>query len=45
MTQETENFKFERLRTEIKMGLDQIENGEAVDGEQFFAELFGENQS
>lgn len=31
MTQETENFKFERLRTEIKMGLDQIENGEAVD--------------
>ena len=37
-----EEFKLERLRAEIKTGLDQIENGKAVDGEQVFRELLDE---
>ena len=37
-----EEFKLERLRAEIKTGVDQIENGEAVDGEQVFRELLDE---
>ena len=37
-----EEFKLERLRAEIKTGVDQIENGEALDGEQVFSELLGE---
>ena len=37
-----EEFKLERLRAEIKTGVEQIENGEAVDGEQIFKELLHE---
>ena len=37
-----EQFKLERLRAEIKIGIDQIKNGEAVDGEQFFNELLND---
>ncbi len=29
--------KFERLRREVRKGLDQIERGEVVDGRTFFA--------
>jgi hypothetical protein len=32
-------LKLERLRREVKIGLDQIEHGEASDGEAFFDEL------
>ncbi|MGD8837709.1 MAG: type II toxin-antitoxin system Phd/YefM family antitoxin [Desulfobacteraceae bacterium] len=32
-------LKLERLRRELKIGLDQIERGEVGDGEEFFDEL------
>ena len=32
-------LKLERLRREVKIGLDQIERGEVGDGEKFFDEL------
>ena len=37
-----EEFKLERLRERLKKGLEQTQNGETVDGEEFFAELLGE---
>ena len=40
-----DEVKLDRLRAEIQTGLDQIENGEAVDGEQFFEELLNELKS
>ncbi len=36
---EYQELKMERLRREIKIGLDQIERGEVSDGEAFFDEL------
>ena len=37
--EEYQELKMERLRREIKIGLDQIERGEVSDGEAFFDEL------
>jgi prevent-host-death family protein len=37
--EENQELKMERLRREIKIGLDQIERGEVSDGEAFFDEL------
>ena len=37
--EEYQALKLERLRREIKIGLDQIERGEVSDGEAFFEEL------
>jgi prevent-host-death family protein len=37
--EEYKALKLERLRREVKIGLDQIEHGEASDGEAFFDEL------
>ncbi len=34
-----EALKLERLRSEIRLGLDEIERGEVFDGEQVFADL------
>ena len=37
--EEYKALKLERLRREVKIGLDQIEHGEVSDGEAFFDEL------
>lgn len=37
--EEYEALKFERLRQDIKLGLDAIERGDLVDGEQVFDEI------
>jgi prevent-host-death family protein len=37
--EEYQTLKLERLRREIKIGIDQIERGEVSDGEAFFDEL------
>ena len=37
--EEYQALKLERLRREVKIGLDQIERGEVSDGETFFEEL------
>jgi hypothetical protein len=37
--EEYQELKMERLRREIKIGLDQIERGEVSNGEAFFDEL------
>ena len=37
--EEYKALKLERLRREVEIGLDQIEHGEASDGEAFFDEL------
>lgn len=37
--EEYQALKLERLRREIKIGIDQIERGEVSDGEVFFDEL------
>lgn len=37
--EEYQALKLERLRREIKIGVDQIERGEVGDGEAFFDEL------
>ena len=37
--EEYQALKLERLRREIKIGIDQIERGEVSDGEAFFDEL------
>ena len=37
-----ENLKLERLKARLQLGLEQTENGEVVDGEQFFEELLNE---
>ena len=36
---EYQALKLERLRREIKIGIDQVERGEVSDGEAFFDEL------
>ncbi len=36
---EHETMKLERLRTEIKIGLNQIKRGEIFDGDEVFAEI------
>lgn len=38
-TEAYEALKLERLRQEIQLGLDAIERGEVVDGEQAFEEI------
>jgi len=37
--EEYEKLKFERLRQDIRLGLDAIERGDLIDGEQVFNEL------
>ena len=37
--EEDQAMKLERLRREVRVGSDQIERGEVVDGAQVFAEL------
>ncbi len=37
--EEYEALKLERLRREIQLGLDAIERGELIDGEQVFEEI------
>jgi hypothetical protein len=39
MPEEYQMLKLQRLRREIKIGIDQIERGEVSDGEAFFDEL------
>ncbi len=39
-----EALKLERLRREVRKGLDQIERGDVVDGKTFFAEWEQERQ-
>lgn len=36
---EYEELKFERLRQDIQLGLDAIERGDLIDGEQVFDEI------
>jgi prevent-host-death family protein len=37
--EEYESLKFERLRQDIRLGLDAIERGDLIDGEQVFNDL------
>ncbi len=40
--QEYQQMKLERLRAKLAVGEGQLDRGEGVDGEAFFAELFDE---
>jgi len=41
-TQEYQQMKLERLRAKLAIGEEQLDRGEGVDGEAFFAELLNE---
>lgn len=40
--QELESIKRERLKSELQMGIDDLDAGRSVDGESFIAGLIGE---